>query len=78
MLGLLAVYNNIKCQVDWLLSLNKTGPESMAEVIYRGVRWENFFLSVGRSGIMMDIQKGSCQANCEFYSALSASPQTYQ
>lgn len=74
MLGLLTAHTNIKCQVDWLLFLNKTGPEFLAEVIRRGVRWKDLFLAVGESGIMTETQKGSCQANCEINSALLAAP----
>lgn len=74
LLDLLTVHTNIKCQVDWPLSLNKTGPEFLAEVVYRGVRWKDFFLPVGRSGTTTHTQKGSCQANCGINSALLAIP----
>lgn len=41
MLGLITVHTNIKCQVDLPLLLNKTGPEFLEEVIYRGVIWKD-------------------------------------
>lgn len=73
-LGLLTVHTNIKYQVDLLLLLNKTGPEFLAEVIHRGFIWKDFFLSVGRAGIVTHTQKGRCQENHEFNSALWAIP----